>query len=265
MENKSIAILGCGWLGTALAKSLIHQGYRVSGSTTTLGKVATLKNSGIDAHLFALGNQSKTLPPEFLNADWLIISTPPAILNQSLDELTSQLKNLPELKLIMISSTAVYPSNNRIAKEEDAIHQKSPHSGIDLLNLENRMRELGNCTTLRLGGLYGPLRHPGSFLAGKKGLNNGNAPVNLVHQEDVIGVLSLILQNRIVGEIFNVVAGKHPSRKEFYQKAAAEISLPVPDFKSEKPESFKIVDNEKVRTSLSYVFKHDDPMDDLAS
>jgi nucleoside-diphosphate-sugar epimerase len=263
MENKSIAILGCGWLGTALAKSLMQQGYRVSGSTTTLGKVDVLKGFGIDAHLFSLGNPSKIFPAEFLNADWLIISTPPAILNQSLTELTSQLKNSPELKIIMISSTAVYPTNNLIVKEDDAIHQISSHSGIDLLHIENSMQKLKNCTILRLGGLYGPKRHPGSFLAGKKGLNNGNAPVNLVHQEDVIGIISIILQQKIVDEVFNVVASEHPSRKEFYQKAATAIALPLPEFKSENTTSFKIVDNQKVKTSLLYEFKHDDPMNDM--
>ena len=44
-----ISILGCGWLGLPLAKSLIEKGFWVNGSTTSLEKIAVLKNEGITA------------------------------------------------------------------------------------------------------------------------------------------------------------------------------------------------------------------------
>ncbi|HAP82964.1 MAG TPA: NAD(P)-dependent oxidoreductase, partial [Enterobacteriaceae bacterium] len=41
--------------------------------------------------------------------------------------------------------------------------------------------------------LVGPGRHPGRFFAGKSG-PNGNHGVNLVHLEDVVGAISLLLE-----------------------------------------------------------------------
>jgi 3-hydroxyisobutyrate dehydrogenase-like beta-hydroxyacid dehydrogenase len=35
IENKSISILGCGWLGVPLAKHLIQKGFSVKGSVTS--------------------------------------------------------------------------------------------------------------------------------------------------------------------------------------------------------------------------------------
>ena len=46
---------------------------------------------------------------------------------------------------------------------------------------------------LRLAGLVGPGRHPGRFFAGKSA-PDGQHGVNLVHLEDVIGAIELLLQ-----------------------------------------------------------------------
>jgi len=45
MANKTISILGCGWLGLPLAQHLIERSFTVNGSTTTADKCAQLKTS----------------------------------------------------------------------------------------------------------------------------------------------------------------------------------------------------------------------------
>jgi len=37
-----IGIIGCGWLGLALAKKFVEKGYSVHGSTTTKSKIEVL-------------------------------------------------------------------------------------------------------------------------------------------------------------------------------------------------------------------------------
>jgi 3-hydroxyisobutyrate dehydrogenase-like beta-hydroxyacid dehydrogenase len=44
---KQISILGCGWLGFPLAKSLHQKGFRVYGSTTSVEKISVFENAGI--------------------------------------------------------------------------------------------------------------------------------------------------------------------------------------------------------------------------
>ena len=41
---KKIGILGCGWLGFSLAKSLIGDGYEVHGSSTSIEKKDEFEN-----------------------------------------------------------------------------------------------------------------------------------------------------------------------------------------------------------------------------
>ena len=42
-----ISILGCGWLGFPLAKSLVEKGFSVKGSTTSENKLSILSTAGI--------------------------------------------------------------------------------------------------------------------------------------------------------------------------------------------------------------------------
>ena len=44
---KQISILGCGWLGMPLAKSLLEKGFSVKGSTTSLEKISAIQSNGI--------------------------------------------------------------------------------------------------------------------------------------------------------------------------------------------------------------------------
>ncbi|MGH8552627.1 MAG: NAD(P)-binding domain-containing protein, partial [Methylococcales bacterium] len=54
LESKSIAIIGCGWLGEPFARSLIERGYRVIATRSTLDHVEQLRSHGIDAIRLAL-------------------------------------------------------------------------------------------------------------------------------------------------------------------------------------------------------------------
>ena len=111
-----------------------------------------------------------------------------------------------------------------------------------------------------MAGLYGPDRHPARFLSGKKNLKNGDAPVNLIHRDDCIAIISQIIEGTISGEIFNCCSDGHPSRKEFYTKASIVAKLPPPHFLEENTFSFKIVSNKKLKQKLNYSFIHPDPM-----
>ena len=49
-----ISILGCGWLGLPLAKSLLQNGFSIKGSTTSLKKIFPLQSAGITPFLVRL-------------------------------------------------------------------------------------------------------------------------------------------------------------------------------------------------------------------
>ena len=53
---KNVSILGCGWLGKALAIDLLEKDYSVKGSTTTPTKLDALCESGISSFLIHIEN-----------------------------------------------------------------------------------------------------------------------------------------------------------------------------------------------------------------
>ena len=76
-----ISILGCGWLGLPLAKSLLLKGYEVKGSTTSESKLEVLKNAGISPFQIQLEeHQIIGKIEDFLKeTDVLIIDIPPGL------------------------------------------------------------------------------------------------------------------------------------------------------------------------------------------
>ena len=118
-------------------------------------------------------------------------------------------------------------------------------------------------TILRFGGLIGADRNPARFLL-KSAQPVANAPVNLIHQDDCIGIITTILEQNLWGEILNACCPEHPLKKDFYGKAAQISGLPVPGI-SDQDEAYKIVDSSKLKRLLKYKFKYQSPMDYLDS
>jgi len=114
---------------------------------------------------------------------------------------------------------------------------------------------------LRLSGLVGPNRHPGKFLLNNRMLKSSQAVVNLIHQQDAIGLILSILKGPLSGGIFNGVSDTKVTKQEYYQVAANALQLPAPQFedsiKSEILPS-KVVSGEKAKQGLNYVFVYPD-------
>ena len=80
-ERKKIAILGCGWLGLPLAKSLLSKGYEVKGSTTSESKLDVLKNAGISPFQIQLEEHQiiGTIEDFLKETNVLVIDIPPGL------------------------------------------------------------------------------------------------------------------------------------------------------------------------------------------
>lgn len=264
---KTISILGCGWLGLPLAESLVKDNFRVKGSTTTESKLDALNSSGIEPYLIDSGNLNTEAYKHFLKSDVLVVATNPqskTILNILAEDIAkSSIKNT-----IFVSSTAVYPSLNTKVREEDADYIKSPHSGRVMKALEDVFcnKKGFDTTVIRFGGLFGPGRVPGKFMAGFKGLSGGDNPVNMIHLDDCVGVLKTIIEKDIWGEVFNACSPVHPTRKEFYVAAAQKAGVDPPKFTGNndaKNARFKLVESSKLIIQTGYQFKYPDPSDAL--
>jgi predicted dinucleotide-binding enzyme len=73
----TVSILGCGWYGLPLAKTLVAKGTKVNGSTTSAGKLETLAEAGIKPFLIDLSADDAAYNSEFFTCDVLVIAIPP--------------------------------------------------------------------------------------------------------------------------------------------------------------------------------------------
>lgn len=265
-----ISILGSGWLGSPLARKLLAEKFLVKGSTTHPEKKSVMKDVGIKPYLLTLTPEISQLRPEdFFDTDLLIIAIPPKIRHEGQEYHPEQIKAvINEIKkqkishCLYISSTSVYPNFEREVREEDAPEPEDcRHTALCVA--EKLLQEVKglNLTILRCGGLMGYDRIPGKYFAGKKDLDTGNIPVNYVHRDDVIGVVLEVLRQRYWNKIINVVAPKHPARKDIYLRNAADFGLEPPSFTETRMKDYKIVNADKLQQELNYKFFYPDPLE----
>lgn len=260
---RKISILGCGWLGLPLAKTLLEKGFSINGSTTSHDKITVLREAGINPFLLVVN--SKNIKGEIIpfleDCEILIIDIPPKLRGETSESFVEKMKILLPLvaesavqKVIFISSTSVYSDDNGIILE-DSIAKPDSENGIQLLQAENLLRQSTafQTTIIRFGGLIGNDRHPVKYLAGKKNIENPEAPVNLIHQKDCIGIILQVIQKNSWNETYNAVAPFHPTRKEYYEQKAAELHLALPEFEANSHKG-KIISSEKVENLLGYSF-----------
>lgn len=257
MANQSISILGCGWLGKALGKILVASGYSVMGSTTRAEKVGEMQSVGIVPFVFSVCDLSSFILVEpFFNCDVLVISLPQGARRGKAEEYIDQINAVMKAAkagnskhVILISTTSVYPNLNRVVTEDDA-DPKNPIVKAEAIVVDWRIPS----TVIRFAGLFGPGRDPGRFLAGKRDVSGGNLPVNLIQLDDCIEIIKRIIERNIWNKVFNACADEHPTKKDFYPRAALAIGLEPPTF-SDDINEYKIVSNAKVKEILGFEFR----------
>ena len=158
-----------------------------------------LKENGIDPFLINISENldDPNIDP-FFQSEILIINIPPGRRREDVETAHPiEIQNLIEKaksgtikKIIFVSSIGVYGNANRIVTEEDTPNPVSS-SGKALAKIESffKTQKQFDITILRMAGLVGGDRKAGRFLAGKKDVPNGKAPVNLVHLDDCIQVI----------------------------------------------------------------------------
>ncbi|MEM9933563.1 MAG: SDR family NAD(P)-dependent oxidoreductase [Bacteroidota bacterium] len=265
MSEKVISIMGCGWLGTPLAEKLLLEGWAVKGSTTHEGKLSQLAEKGVDPYLI-------TLTPEgvegnvvtFLDTDVLIVNVPPG--RSSPTEANTYPSKIRRLvgKLttnnfkggIFISSTSVYGNlNGKVT--ENTLPSPETASGKALLEVENELLESAfPWSVLRLGGLIGPARHPGRFFRQKREIAKGDAPVNLISLEDVIGLLIAMIHSDLWGNTYHLASTHHPTKRAFYTEAVKAYGWVPPTFLPGGAKA-KEIDSTHTLQSLSYDLEHE--------
>lgn len=274
----SVGIIGCGWLGCALAHQLKDKGVKVLATRSNADNVEQLLAQGINAGVLLLPDQQSELNgnPVF-NSQCIVIAITPqfkqgrADYGDKVEQLVIAAKANPNVKqVILLSSTAVYNglsgdiaetaildlAADKVSVLNQAEQAVLSFSDTPFEKLQSEVHEKASYV-LRLAGLVGPNRHPGKFLLNGRMLKSPETKVNLIHQQDVIGLIVSLLNEPIASGIFNGVSTTHVSKKEYYQTAAIALDIAPPSFELEETrttQAARIVNGDKVSSELGYQF-----------
>jgi len=265
-----ISLIGAGWLGLPLAKELVDHGHHVFATTTREERLSLLTAAGVDGKTWRLQASSSRGNPLALplETEILLISLPPGMgghtprefYGDMVAQVIREAGNLPRLEQVLFTgSTGVYGSMPGEWREDWDLSAMAAGEGI-LCHAEEQILtcQFAKGLVFRFGGLVGPGREPVRSLAGREHIPGGNIPVNLIHQDDAIGILRHFMLANLPGGIYNACADGHPLRAAFYPARAIQLGLIPPTFTREPIETGYAC-NQKLKDISGYAFRYPDP------
>ncbi len=270
----------CDYLGHEL---LLSQDWNVSGTTRDHEKCESLKERGIQAHIFDYEHPLSDPQSIFEGITHLVISTPPgdegdpAFLMHAQDIL-----KIPTLEWVgYLSTTGVYGNRDGQRVDEGSEIQPSSQRGSRRAMAEEQWLSLLETKGLpvhifRLAGIYGPGRSAlDSVRAGiARRIEKPGQAFNRVHVEDIAQVLRASMAQPNPGRIYNI-CDDEPASSDSVIAYACELlkRSPPPLVPYEEAnlapitasfyEDNKRVDNERIKQELGVSLKYKNYRDGL--
>lgn len=215
-----IAIIGCGYVGTKVAKLWSQNGHQITVTTTTPERVSELKN--ITPQVVVMkGNDPEAMQDVLQNQEIVLLSVGfrshigmeyKQTYLETAQTLVATLKQTPNIQqVIYTGSYSVYgDKNGEWIDENSPVTPPSENSNI----LHKTEQVLLSASTpqqrvciFRLGGIYGPnreLRKIFSRWEGKTRPGSGDDVTNWIHLDDIVGALEFAREKQLQG-IYNLV------------------------------------------------------------
>ncbi|MDJ0799688.1 MAG: SDR family oxidoreductase [Calothrix sp. MO_167.B12] len=235
----NITIIGCGYVGYAVAQYWHHRmSFMVTATTTTPERIPELQAVSLKV-LVVKGNDPVGLKSVLKNQDVALLSISSKRLGDyekayldTAKNLVSVLKENSTLKqLIYTSSCSVYGNRNGTIVDEQTPTVPASSTNKILRETEEILltasNEKLNVCVLRLGGIYGPGRELAkiySRVAGKTRPGTGKEPANWIHLDDIVGGIEFARHQRLQG-IYNLVDDANLTNREVIEQVCEQHNL----------------------------------------
>lgn len=269
--KQTITILGCGYLGSALAEQCISKGWSVSALTRNSAKAKDLRSMGVDKVIEAQIEDENWHDQLDSNQDF-VVNCVGAASNDAQGYISSYIEGQDSVMkwleqgsvrtFVFTSSTSVYPQSGKRFVDETASCVGVSEKGGLLLAAEQKcfppVSSISRSFILRLSGLYGPGRHllMNKVKQGEDIDGNEDRILNLIHRDDAANAIISCLQadESNLGRIYNVSDGTHATRGQIVAWLAESLNLSTPSFKGDDEECTpnRKVSNNRILDDLSW-------------
>ncbi len=245
MKGKRMIIFGCGYVGRALAETVVKRGCEVWIQSRNVASLEAV--GGIAKERRVEGNLHDRYWHGRLQGDWdygvnLVSSAGGGLEgyrtsylegNRSIREWAGQRR---VGRFLYTSATSVYPqSGGEWVGEEDVPEERQlSSSGAVLRQSELEVQEsgvFGEAVIARLAGIYGPGRHLylNRLREGAESIpGDGASWLNLIYLHDIVGALVRLLEIPMEARtaVYNVVDDGPSRKQDIVDWLAAELGVP---------------------------------------
>ena len=241
----SFGIIGCGYVGSAVAREFRACGFEVTGTTTGPARLQELCDLVDHPRIFRAGDPQADF--SFLDRlDGVLIAMAPttasfemdqyqAVYGESVPALVDALKHRRSRKplhVCYLSSAGVYGDQGGNMCNELTPVDRTNSTNVLLAEAETAVLSLNDASTptcvLRLGGIYGPGKNIPSFIrsaAGQLVPKNGNHINAWIHLQDIVRGIDFAFSRRLQG-LYNLVDDLQITRRELSNLLCDDQGLP---------------------------------------
>ncbi len=230
-------IVGCGYLGTRLARDYLSRGERVSALVRSEGSAERLRALGITAYASDL-DQRVPLPLDTEGEKIFYFAPPPdaGVADPRIRGFLASCETggAPR-RLVYASTTGVYGDRGGEWIDETAPLRPQADRARRRLDAENALRvwsarTFADILVLRVAGIYGPGRLPLERLRqGMVLVREDEAPFsNRIHIDDLVQVCAAAMERGRAGEIYHACDGNPSSMTDYFLRLAALTGAPRP-------------------------------------
>lgn len=271
MGNLRAAILGCGYVGRAVATRWRQQGISVTATTTQperLAEVATVA----DRALVVLGSDGAAVADLLAGQQVVLICVgagrqanyKETYLNTA-KTVVNALAQAPDLRQVIFTSTySVYGNYDGAWVREDDPAQPATDNGKTMLETEQVLLSAATdqrrVCIFRLGGIYGPGRELAKIYrraAGTTRPGTGQEASNWIHLEDIVGAIDWAQSQGLSG-LYNLVQDEIPTVRALIDRVCQAHHLAPVQWDATQPSARPYhvrVSNQKLKAS-GYTFRH---------
>ncbi|MEX0585122.1 MAG: NAD-dependent epimerase/dehydratase family protein [Pirellulales bacterium] len=259
MDEVTLLIFGCGYLGRRVARRFLDSGVKVAAVTRSAERARQLSDVGVVPYVADVADARTLADLPAASFVLFAVGFDRAAGRTMSDVYQTGLANVlgraaPQRRLVYISTTGVHSGESGEWIDEESPCEPASEGAKNHWAAEQLLAAHGladRAVVLRMAGLYGPGRIPrrDELVAGKIVSGSAEGFLNLIHVDDAAAVVEAAAGHEQPSRAY-VVSDGHPVRRwEYLAEIARLLGAPPPRFDERQPATRRGPGNKRVNNA----------------